>query len=153
MAETTVGIVSVGTYSPPGYLTAVDIAEATGFLEWVVRDKLGIAGKHVAGPNDHANEMGIKAALDCLAQSDIDPQEIDLVLCTTEEWREYLLGLTETQAVYLGDIGHTGEQDTMFGIREGLSQGRLRDGDLMAIVAAGIGYVWATTMVQWGEVA
>jgi 3-oxoacyl-[acyl-carrier-protein] synthase-3 len=61
------------------------------------------------------------------------------------------LGLTEEQSVYLSDIGHTGEQDAMFGIREGLKQGRLKDGDLMAIVAAGIGYVWAAGIVRWGE--
>jgi 3-oxoacyl-[acyl-carrier-protein] synthase-3 len=39
----------------------------------------------------------------------------------------------------------------MFGIREGLKEGRLKDGDLMAIIAAGIGYVWAAGIVQWGE--
>ena len=341
----TAGIVSVGTYSPAGYLTAADIGEATGLPEWVVREKLGIERKYVAGPDDHPNEMGIKAALDCLAQTDIDPQEIDVVLCTTEEWREYLLwtsgihmaheigatkawamdlharcattvgalkmakdmmladpeintvliaggyrvsdfinfknrrtsfmfnigagggaillrknwpgnrllgshmimdgsmskhviipasgtvqfpsdeavanglfffdlvepeamkarlnqvsmtnwlhcvdealrksghkpdgsvytrgdidflnmvlikpsghremlahlGLTEEQSVYLSEIGHTGEQDAMFGIQEGLKSGCLHDGDLMAIVAAGIGYVWAASLVQWGE--
>ena len=54
-------------------------------------------------------------------------------------------------AAYLHDIGHTGEQDAMFGIREGLTHGRLQDGDLMAIVAAGIGYVWAAGIVKWGE--
>ena len=86
-----VGIVSVGTYSPEGYMTAAEIAEASGLPVWVVRDKLGIEGKHVAGPDDQPNEMGIKAAQQCLAQSDIDPQQIDLILCTTEEWREYLL--------------------------------------------------------------
>ncbi|MFN2227394.1 MAG: 3-oxoacyl-[acyl-carrier-protein] synthase III C-terminal domain-containing protein, partial [Anaerolineae bacterium] len=29
-------------------------------------------------------------------------------------------------------------------------QGRLKDGDLMAIVAAGIGYVWGASCVRWG---
>ncbi len=347
---TTVGIASIGTYSPQSYLTAADIAEASGLPEWVVRDKLGISKKYVAGPDDQPNEMGIKAALDCLSQTDIDPKEIDVVLCTTEEWREYnlwtsgihlayeigatkawamdvhnrcattvgamkmakdmmiadpeintvliaggyrvsdfinfknrrttfmwnigsgggamllrknhprnqllgthliadgymskhvlvpasgtahfptpqamsqpeaddelfyfdllepeamkdrlnavsmdnwilcvdealrksgrkpdgtpygradldflnmvlikpsghqemleRLGLAEEQSVYLGEIGHTGEQDAMFGIRAGLAQGRLQDGDLMAIVAAGIGYVWAAGIVQWGS--
>jgi 3-oxoacyl-[acyl-carrier-protein] synthase-3 len=347
----TVGIVSIGTHSPEGFMTAEEIAEASGLPEWVVRDKFGITKKHVGGPDDHPNEMGIKAALDCIESSGIDPKEIDVVLNTTEEWREYLLwtsgihmayevgatnawamdvhnrcattvgamkmakdmiiadpeintvliaggyrisdfinfknkrtsflwnigsgggamllrknhprnhvlgahlmadgfmskhvivpasgtavfpnpqamatpqgvteadfyfdlvepeamkgrlnevsmdnwihcvdealrksgpkadgtpftkadldflnmvlikpsghrdmlarlGLTEEQSVYLGDIGHTGEQDAMFGIREGLAQGRLKDGDLMAIVAAGIGYVWAAGVVRWGE--
>ncbi len=347
-----VGIVSVGTYSPSGYMTAAEIAAQSGLPEWVIRDKLGITGKFVAGPNDQPNEMAIKAAQDCLAQTDISPDEIDVVLCTTEEWREYSLwttgihlayeigatrawavdlhmrcattvgalkmardmmvadpeintvliaggyrisdfidfrnartsflwniatgagalllrkgwprnhvlgshiivdgsmskhvvvpasgtayfptpqamaeanmatpelfyfdlvepeamknrlnavsmdnwlrcvdealrksgtrlngqpytradidylnmilikpsghremldhlGLREEQSVYLGGIGHTGEQDVMFSIREGLATGRLKDGDLMAIVAAGIGYVWAAGVVQWGEV-
>ncbi|MCB0202779.1 MAG: hypothetical protein KDI03_22125, partial [Anaerolineae bacterium] len=43
------------------------------------------------------------------------------------------------------------EQDAMFSIREGLAADRLKDGDLMAIVAAGIGYVWAAGVVRWGE--
>jgi 3-oxoacyl-[acyl-carrier-protein] synthase-3 len=341
-----VGIVAVGTYSPEKFLTSAEIAALTGWPEWVVRDKLGIHKKYIGSPDDHPNEMGIKAALDCLAQTDIDPQEIDVVLCTTEEWREYLLwtsgihlayeigatnawamdvharcattvgamkmakdmmladpeintvliaggyrvsdfinfqnprtsflwnigagggamllrkgwprnhvlgthliadgsmskhvivpasgtvqfptpeavaaglfyfdlvepeamknrlnavsmdnwikcvlealrksgrkpdgtlytqadldflnmvlikpsghqemlarlGLSEAQSVYLSEFGHTGEQDAMFSIKEGLRQGRLNDGDLMAIVAAGIGYVWAAGIVQWGEV-
>lgn len=340
-----IGIASIGAYSPPGVLSAADIAELSGYPEWVIRDKFGITQKHVGGPDDQPNEMGIKAALDCLQGSGIDPLEIDVVLCTTEEWREYLLwtsgihlayeigatnawamdvhtrcattvgamkmakdmmiadpeintvliaggyrvsdfinfknprttflwnigsgggamllrknhprnhvlgshlisdgfmskhvvvpasgtiqhptdeavkndqfyfdlvepelmkdrlnavsmdnwvkcvdealrksgrkpdntpytkadldflnmvlikpsghkemldrlGLTEAQSVYLHDIGHTGEQDAMFGIREGIKQGRLKDGDLMAIVAAGIGYVWAAGIVRWGE--
>lgn len=347
MTQDTVGIVSVGTYSPDTVMTAADIAEASGYPEWVIRDKFGINQKHVGGPDDHPNEMAILAAQDCLAQTDIDPNEIDVVLCTTEEWREYLLwtsgihlaheigatnawaidvhtrcattvasmkmardmiladpevntvliaggyrvsdfinlqnprttflwnigsgagamllrrnwpentalgshmiadgsmskhvivpasgtvafptdaavaegdfyfdlvepeamkdrlnavsmdnwvfcvdealrksgrkpngapysredidflnmvlikpsghremlerlGLTEEQAVYLGDFGHTGEQDAMFGIKEGIRQGKLKDGDLMAIVAAGIGYVWAAGIVQWGQPA
>ncbi|MCZ7669210.1 MAG: hypothetical protein M5U34_19480 [Chloroflexi bacterium] len=38
---TSVGIVSTGTYSPDGYLTSADIAEATGFPEWVVPGQVG----------------------------------------------------------------------------------------------------------------
>lgn len=350
MNQIPVGIVSVGTYSPETYLDAAEIAVRTGYPEWVVRDKLGIQRKFVGNPDEQPNEMGIRAARDCLAQTDIDPAEIDVVLCTTEEWREYLLwtsgihlahavgatnawamdiharcvttvgalkmardmmvadseintvliaggyrvsdfidfrnprtsflwnigagggalllrkgyarnqvlgshmivdgsmskhvivpasgtarfatpqsmagnqvpeedfyfdlvepeamkerlnavsvdnwvlcvdealrksgvkpdgtpytradidflnmvlikpsghremlsrlGLTEEQSVYLSDIGHTGEQDAMFSIKRGLESGRLHDGDLMAIVAAGIGYVWGAAVVQWGS--
>lgn len=87
-----VGIVSIGTYSPPG--DDAEIAAASGLPEWVIRDKMGITGKHVAGPDDQPNEMAIKAALDCLSRSDIPASEIDVVLCTTEEWRKYLLWTT-----------------------------------------------------------
>jgi 3-oxoacyl-[acyl-carrier-protein] synthase-3 len=333
-----VGIVSVGTYVPEPVLTAAEIAEASGISEWVIRDKFGINQKHVPGPDDHTNQMGIWAAQDCLSRSEIPPEEIDVVFCTTEEWKEHLLwtagiklayevgatrawaidtnmrcattiatlkmardmmladpevntiliaggyrnsdlidftnhrttfmfnlaagggamllrknwprnhvlgahlmadgvmsehvlvpasgtrqfptdaavaqgkfyldllepeamkdrlnavsmdnwmhcieealrksgyttadvgylnvlhmkysahldmlkrlGLSEEQSVYLSDYGHTGEQDAMFSIVEGLKQGRLKDGDLMVIVAAGIGYAWGAACVRWGE--
>lgn len=339
-----VGIVSTGTYLPEPILTAGEIAEAAGLPEWVVREKFGITQKHVAGPQDHPNRMAVWAAQDCLSKTDIKPEEIDVVLCTTEEWKEYILwtagvnlayeigatnawgmdlhmrcattvgalkmardmmfadpdintiliaggyrvgdfidfkkhntsfmfnigagagaillrrnwpsnhvlgahlmsdgymsnhvivpasgtvqfptdeavadrlfyfdllepeamknrlnevsmdnwmhcidealrksgtrpdglpysradigylnillikpsahqdmlqrlGLSEQQSVYLGDIGHIGEQDAIFSIQEGLKQGHLKEGDLMVIVAAGIGYVWGAACVQWG---
>ena len=57
----------------------------------------------------------------------------------------------EEQGVYNADTGHIGEQDSIINIIQGLEQGRLHDGDLMAIVGAGIGYVWGAACVQWGE--
>jgi 3-oxoacyl-[acyl-carrier-protein] synthase-3 len=326
-------------------MTAAEIAAESGLPEWVVRDKLGIEQKHMAGPDDHTNEMAVKAALDCLSRTNVNPKEIDVVLCTTEEWREYLLwtsgvhlaheigatnawgidihtrccttvaalkmaksmmrsdpdidtiligggyrigdlielknlrttflfnigagagaillrrgwprnhvlgshlitdgsmskhvivpasgtvqfptdeavaeglfkfdlvepeamkerlnavsmdnwmlcvdealrksgeevrgqpytrddlgflnmvlikssayrdmldrlGLTEEQSVYNADIGHVGEQDSIINIIRGLEQGRLEDGDLMAVVGAGIGYVWGAACIRWGE--
>jgi len=87
----TVGIVSTGRYLPKSFLTAAEIAEHSGLPEWVVRDKLGINKKYVAGPEDHPNQMAIWAAEDCLQKTEIRPEEIDVVLCTTEEWKEYLL--------------------------------------------------------------
>lgn len=332
-----VGIASVGVYIPKPVLTAADIAQASGIPEDVIRTKFGIVQKHMAGPEDHTNQMAIWAAQDCLSKCDIPPEEIDLVLCTTEEWKEYLLwtagiklayeigatrawaidvqmrcgttiaamkmakdmmmadpdintvliaggyrngdlinfrnqrttflfnlaagggamllrrnwprnhvlgshlmadgfmadhvivpasgtkkfptdaavaqglfcldlvepeamkdrlnaismdnwmhcidealrksgctrqdvgylnvlhmkksahldmlqrlGLTEEQSVYLSNYGHLGQQDAMLSIVEGLKQGRLKDGDLMVIVAAGIGYAWGAACVKWG---
>jgi len=62
------------------------------------------------------------------------------------------LGLGPGQAVYLEDYGHAGQVDFMVSLHEGLRQGRLKDGDLMVAIAAGIGYVWGATVVRWGEV-
>jgi 3-oxoacyl-[acyl-carrier-protein] synthase-3 len=336
-SATSVGIVSVGAYIPEPVVTAAEIAQESGIPEWVVREKFGINQKHIPGPDDHTNQMAIWAAQDCLSKCDIPPEEIDLVICTTEEWKEYILwtagiklayeigatrawaldthmrcggtiaalklvrdmmiadpeintvliaggyrngdlidytnhrttfmfnlaagagamllrknwprnhvlgahlmadgfmsehvivpasgtkqfptdeavaqgkfyldlvepeamknrlneismdnwlhcidealrksgysrddigylnvlhikrsahldmlqrlGLTEEQSVYLSDHGHTGEQDAMISIVEGLKQGHLKDGDLMVIVAAGIGYAWGAACVKWG---
>ena len=331
------GIVAAGIYVPQTVMTAADIAQETGIPEAVIRDKFGITQKYLPGPADHTNQMGIWAAQDCLSKAGIKPDEIDLVLCTTEEWKEYLLwtagiklayeigatrawaidvqmrcgttiaalkmakdmmiadpdlntvliaggyrngdlinfknartsfmfnlaaaggalllrrnwprnhvlgshlmadgsmadhvlvpasgtvrfptdaaraeglfyldlvepeamkdrlnavsmdnwmhcidealrksgyarsdlgylnvlhmkksahldmlqrlGLREEQSVYLSDYGHAGQQDAMLSIVEGLKQGRLEDGDLMIIVAAGIGYAWGACCVKWG---
>ena len=72
--NTSVGIVSAGMYLPDRVLTAAEIAEESGLPEWVVRDKLGIEQKHMAGPEDHPNEMAIKAALDCLSKTTLTPK-------------------------------------------------------------------------------
>jgi 3-oxoacyl-[acyl-carrier-protein] synthase-3 len=95
-------------------------------------------------------KSGHKADGSPYTKADID--FLNMVLIKPSGHREMLarLGLTEEQSVYLGEIGHTGEQDAMFVIREGLETGRLKDGDLMVIVAAGIGYVWAAGAVRWG---
>ena len=63
------------------------------------------------------------------------------------------LGLKPEQAVYLENYGHLGQVDLMLSIHEGLQQGRLKDGDLMVAIAAGIGYVWGATVVHWGPAA
>jgi 3-oxoacyl-[acyl-carrier-protein] synthase-3 len=77
---------------------------------------------------------------------------LNMVLVKPSAHREMLqrLGLTEEQSVYLSNYGHIGEQDSIISIVEGLKQGRLKDGDLMVIVGAGIGYVWGATCVKWG---
>ncbi len=337
------GIVSMGHFLPDTVLSSSDVSAASGLDEWVVTEKLGISRKHVADPDLHPNDMAVLAAERCLAGGDIDPLDIDVVLCTTEEWKEYslwtagidlaermgaknawgidlhmrcattvsalkiarglmaddpdvetvyigggyavsefidftnprtsflfnigagaagmvvrrnhdrnrvlgshlmsdgsmsrhvivpasgtvehptdtavadrrfyfdlvepeamksrlndvsmknwmhcidealrkspkpgggsyersdigyldmllikpsahremldLLGLTDEQSTYLGHIGHIGEQDGIISLIEGVESGRLRDGDLVAMVGAGIGYVWAAGIIEWG---
>jgi 3-oxoacyl-[acyl-carrier-protein] synthase-3 len=337
MEQVSIGIVSAGMYLPDVIVTSADIAQESGLPEWVVRDKLGIHEKRMSGPDDHPNQMAVWAAEDCLSKTEITPDEIDVVLCTTEEWKEYIqwtagidlayqigatrawgmdlhmrccttvsamkiakdmmtndpeintvligggyrvgdlvdlknsaisfafdigagaaaillrknwpqnhvlgthlitdgslsknilvpasgtvqfptdeavaeglfainlfdgeamkerlnavsldnwmhcidealrksgytredigffnmihmkvsaykdmlqgLNLTEAQSVYNDHYGHIGEQDSIINIIEGLKQGRLKEGDLMVIVAAGVGYVWGATCVKWG---
>ena len=85
------GIVSTGTYFPDTYVTAEEIARQSGLPEWVVKEKLGIERKFVADPGVHPNEMALRAARIAIEKAGIDPLDIDVVLGTTEEWREYLL--------------------------------------------------------------
>ncbi|MEW5845938.1 MAG: 3-oxoacyl-ACP synthase [Bacteroidota bacterium] len=98
--NTHVGIVGTGIYIPEGRMTARQIAEATGgvWSEQAVIEKLGIKSIVVPAPNDGTQEMGVKAAKDALANTGIDPESIDLILCIGEEWKEYPL---TTSGIYI----------------------------------------------------
>lgn len=105
MSNTSVGIVAAGAYIPQTYIAAAEIAERTGIPEDVVALKFGLVRKPIPGPDDHSNAMAVRASLDAFSQTDISPQDIDLVLCTTEEYKEYPLWTAGIKLAY--DIGAT----------------------------------------------
>lgn len=90
-SDVRVGIVAAGAYVPTTTIDAAEIAARTGIPESVIREKFGIRKKPIPGPDDHTNAMAVHAARDALARGNVDPLDIDLVLCTTEEWKEYPL--------------------------------------------------------------
>ncbi|MDR3050780.1 MAG: 3-oxoacyl-ACP synthase [Oscillospiraceae bacterium] len=61
------------------------------------------------------------------------------------------LGLTPEQTTYLEEYGHVGQIDQILQIALGLEQGKIQDGTLVCLIAAGIGYVWASACIRWGE--
>ncbi len=97
-----VGVVSIGTYIPSTFMSAKDIAEATNgvWSEENIISKLGIIKKPIPGENDGTQEMGVRAALKALENGNIDPKDIDVILCVGEEWKEYPLS---TSALYIQD--------------------------------------------------
>lgn len=102
MSNVNVGIVGIGVYLPETTMSAAEISAATQGV-WstqAVIDKLGIVQKTIPGPHDGTQEMGALAALDCLKNSDVKPEEIDVILCFGEEWKEYPL---TTSALYIQD--------------------------------------------------
>ena len=101
--DATVGIVSAGTYIPQTYITAAEIAQRTGIPEEIIVTKFGLNRKPIPGPNDHTNAMALWAAQDALAQTNVKPDDIDVVLCTTEEWKEYPLWTAGIKLAY--DLG------------------------------------------------
>jgi 3-oxoacyl-[acyl-carrier-protein] synthase III len=61
------------------------------------------------------------------------------------------LGLKGTQSIYLEEYGHIGQIDQILSIELALEQGKIKDGDLVVLVSAGIGYAWGATTIRWGE--
>ena len=101
--QPSIGIVSAGVYIPQTFITAADIAHMSGIPEDVIANKMGIRRKPIPGPNDHTNAMALWAAQDALAQTSVQPADVDLVLCTTEEWKEYPLWTAGIKLAY--DLG------------------------------------------------
>lgn len=97
-----VGIVGTGVYLPDNIMTAEDISKATnGFWsQEAVRNKLGIQEKRIPSSDikDGTQEMGVHAALDCLKNTGVNAEEIDLILCIGEEHKEYPL---TTSGIYI----------------------------------------------------
>lgn len=69
-------------------------------------------------------------------------------------YREILAecGLTEDQAVYLEDYGHIQSVDQALALQLGLQQGKIKDGDLIVLTGAGVGYTWSAIAIRWGKI-
>ena len=61
------------------------------------------------------------------------------------------LGLTEDNTVYLEDYGHIGQVDQILSLELGLETGKIKEGSVVCMIAAGIGYAWAANIIRWGK--
>ncbi len=59
------------------------------------------------------------------------------------------LGLPLERSIYLSDYGHIGQADQALSLQLARREGRLRPGDLVVLVAAGVGYVWNAICLRW----
>ncbi len=60
------------------------------------------------------------------------------------------LGLDESRAAYLDDTGHMSGVAPLFALDRAAREGKLHDGELVLLLAAGTGYTWAASVVRWG---
>jgi len=113
------------------------------------------------GPmKERLNEVSMPNWMNCidrsLEKSGIGRQEVDYlaVLHFKKSMHKFMLneiGLTEDQSIYLENYGHMGQVDQILSLKLGLDSGKIKDGDYVLMIAAGIGYVWAANVVKWGE--
>jgi 3-oxoacyl-[acyl-carrier-protein] synthase-3 len=61
------------------------------------------------------------------------------------------LNLESDQTIYLEEYGHMGQVDQILSLKLGLEQNKIKEGSNVLLIAAGIGYVWAASIVKWGE--
>ncbi|WP_449539384.1 3-oxoacyl-ACP synthase [Ferdinandcohnia sp. Marseille-Q9671] len=61
------------------------------------------------------------------------------------------LGLSEDQSIYLNEFGHIGQIDQILSMELAVKNGKIKEGDLIVLVSAGIGYAWGATVLKWGD--
>ncbi|GJQ62927.1 MAG: 3-oxoacyl-[acyl-carrier-protein] synthase 3 [Melioribacteraceae bacterium] len=105
------------------------------------------------------NEVSMDNWMTCInkafEKSGLDKSELGYLAVLHFKYSMYkymleLLGLTEEQSVYLNKIGHVGQIDQIISLEIGLTQNKIQDGTIIAMIAAGIGYAWAANVIRWG---
>ena len=85
-----VGLAGLGVYLPSRMQSAAEIAELSGLSPERLAE-LGIAAKALPGPEDQPISMATQAAQAALADAGgVDPDSVDLVLWTGEEYKDYI---------------------------------------------------------------
>ncbi len=92
---------------------------------------------------------------EAVERSGFDVSDIDLLLPihTKKSLFDRILvelGLNEQQAIYLDHHGHMSAVDPLLGLSLARDSGKVSDGDLVVLLAAGTGYTWAATALRWG---
>jgi 3-oxoacyl-[acyl-carrier-protein] synthase-3 len=84
-----VGLAATAGYLPERWMTAAEVAEASGIPEAVILEKFGLRGKHVAADDEHVSDLAVRAAERLLAEHEVDPATIDVVLYYGSTWKDY----------------------------------------------------------------
>jgi 3-oxoacyl-[acyl-carrier-protein] synthase-3 len=76
-------IAGLGHYLPERVLTNADLERMVDTSDQWIRERTGIVERHVAAPHETASTLGVHAARMALAQANIDPADLDLIILAT----------------------------------------------------------------------
>jgi 3-oxoacyl-[acyl-carrier-protein] synthase-3 len=85
-----------------------------------------------------------------LKRSDVDYLATLLVKRSAHDYLVNQLGLNPEKTRYLAEFGHHGQNDQILSLELAVEEGRLKAGDLVLMISAGIGYAWNATTMRWG---
>ncbi|MFB6175933.1 MAG: 3-oxoacyl-[acyl-carrier-protein] synthase III C-terminal domain-containing protein, partial [Halobaculum sp.] len=135
-----------GSVNPPSAETV-----AAGDHTLAVPDPDGMKERlaEVSAPNF------LSVADDALAESGFDRDDLDFVALThmKRSFHDYLtdeLGVGDGHH-YLDEYGHVQSVDQALAVEEGLDRGLIGAGDVVLFLAAGTGYTWSATVLEWSE--
>ena len=108
---------------------------------------------------DRLNGVSMHNWLSCIdkafQKSGIDKRELGYLASLHFKGSMYLemidlLDLNKNQSIYLEKYGHIGQIDQILSLHLALGQGKVKEGTVISMIAAGIGYAWAANVIKWG---
>jgi 3-oxoacyl-[acyl-carrier-protein] synthase-3 len=84
-------------------------------------------------------------------RSDIDYLATLLIKRSAHDYLMAQLGLAAEQSRFLAEFGHHGQNDQLLSLELAVEEGRLKEGDLVLMISAGIGYAWGAVVLRWGS--
>jgi len=76
-------IVSCGAFLPERIVTNDELAKTVDTSDAWIAERTGIRRRHLAGPGETTSDLAYQAARRALAQADIPPDEVDMVILAT----------------------------------------------------------------------
>ena len=142
----TAGVAIGGLCNP---ITPDNIDEAKKSLRLMDSVKMKNRLNEVSMPN------WFKCIDEALRKSHLERKDIGYldILHIKRSGHEFMLtelGLAPHQSIYLEDYGHIGQIDQILSLHLALKSGQVKDGTVICMLAAGIGYVWAANIIRWG---
>jgi 3-oxoacyl-[acyl-carrier-protein] synthase III len=86
---TRVGLLATAHYLPERWMTAAEVAAASGIPEDVIVEKFGLRGKHVAAVDEHVSDLAVEAGKRLLEENAIDPSSVGAVVYYGSTWKDY----------------------------------------------------------------
>lgn len=108
---------------------------------------------------ERLNEVSMSNWMNCInmafKKSGVDRDKLGYLACLhfKRSMYEYMvqeLGLTMEQTIYLEEFGHMGQVDQILSLHLGLKTGKIKNGTIISMIAAGIGYAWGANVIRWG---
>ena len=85
-----------------------------------------------------------------LKRADVDYLATFLIKRSAHDYLVDQLGLEPGKTRYLAEFGHHGQNDQILSLDLAVEEGRIKRGDLVLMISAGIGYAWNALTMRWG---
>ena len=130
----------------------------------ITKDNLDIAYKslkifNVEHMKNRLNDVSLKNWFTCIdkafEKSGMEKSKIDYlaILHFKRSMHHQILKsleLSDENTIYLENYGHLGQIDQILSLHLGIQENKIKDGSVISMISAGIGYAWAANVIIWG---